>query len=502
MASMLLYLHLLSRREWYWPVAYGAVTALSVYTHYYAALVMITQGLYAALYVLLGHAAGRRQRALGLLRLSAGLGVAGVVYLPWLLPSLSILGAYHGSARSQIPFLEPFYRCLLVFGQGQTLPRAASLWLLPLWGALLAGGILVAWRRYRASAAWATLYLALPWSIIFVDSLRRPAFDERYFMVSTPPYYLFVALALVALLEGGRAAWARRPIGGVAAALVLAVSGFSLHNHYHNPAYARAPDWRALVAYYAEQVRQGDVVVLNYPDPAATYYYDLPVPWRTLPAAYPVDQEATIAALQELVRTFDRVWLTPQRWDTWDREGLVEQWLDAQTERVLSTQIDRFQVVLYHTPQQYRRELSPLDAQLGEDIRLLGYVIRDQRGRAVDGIELQPGEELRLTLYWQATAPLAEDDTVFAHLLDATGWLRGGQDNPPRAGTYPTRAWVPGEWVVDIYNIAVAADAPSGAYTIEVGMYRPSDGTRLAVSGIDADPENRRVLIEESVYVQ
>ena len=502
MASMLLYLLVLSHREWYWWVAYGALTALAVYTHYYAALVIVAQGLYAALHVLLSHTAERRERARGLMRLGAGLAVAGALYLPWLVPSLGILGAYHGAARSQIPLFEPVYRCLLVFGQGQTLPRAVSLWLLPLWGALLAGGTLVAWHRSRASAAWMSLYLAVPWSVIFVDSLRRPAFDERYFMVSTPPYYLFIALSLIALLEGGRAARARHALAGLAVAAVLAVSGVSLHNHYHDPAYARAPDWRALSTYFAAQTRPGDVVVLNYPDPAASYYYDLPVPWHTLPAAYPVDRQATVASLEDLTSTYDRVWLTPQRWETWDSEGLVEQWLDAHTERALDTQIDRFRVVRYHTPQRYRRELTPVNARVGENVDLLGYVVRDETGQAVERVDVQAGGEVRLTLYLRAMAPLMEDYTVFAHLLDETGWLRGGQDNPPLSGTYPTRAWTPGEWVVDTYRIPVHRDAPSGAYTIEVGMYPSAGGTRLAVSGADADQENRRVLIWGSVYLR
>jgi hypothetical protein len=122
-------------------------------------------------------------------------------------------------------------------------------------------------------------------------------------------------------------------------------------------------------------------------------------------------------------------------------------------------------------------------------------------GQAVEQIELQPGAELRLTLYWQTSAPLAEDYTVFAHLLDQTGWLRGGQDNPPRAGTYPTSAWVPDAWVVDAYRIPLAPDAPPGAYAIEVGMYPSAGGPRLQVTGADADQQNRRVLLLGPVRV-
>ncbi|MBN1934472.1 MAG: hypothetical protein JW934_07390 [Anaerolineae bacterium] len=37
--------------------------------------------------------------------------------------------------------------------------------------------------------------------------------------------------------------------------------------------------------------------------------------------------------------------------------------------------------------------------------------------------------------------------------------------------------------------------APPGEYLIQVGMYRPVDGVRLSVSGVDGDGKNRRVLL-------
>jgi hypothetical protein len=243
-------------------------------------------------------------------------------------------------------------------------------------------------------------------------------------------------------------------------------------------------------------------VIQNYPDPAASYYYGFDAPWMVLPESFPVDREATDHKLDELVGGYSRIWLTPQVWTFWDDQGLVEHWLNEHTERVFETQVDRFTVLLYHTPRQYMQELVPLDAWLGEDIRLVGYVVRDEMGQAVDKVEIRPEEQVRLTLYWQASASVYENYVVFVHLLDGTGWLRGQQDNQPRRGTFPTKAWVPGEWVVDTYHVPVAADAPPGDYAVEVGMYRPVDGTRLAVSGADGEPEQRRVLLQNRIRVQ
>ena len=499
LASTLLYLMVLDRREWYWWAAYGLASALSIYTHYYAFLVIAFHGLYAVLYAVLWSDRGTGRRILSLIRWGAGLALTGALYLPWLLSTWRVLTAYHGNARSELPFFAPVYRCLLVFGQGQTLPERASLWFLPLWGGLFLGGLVVAWRRRRSGAVMMLLYLLIPWTIVFADSLQRPAFDERYFMVSTPPYYLFIALSLVTLLDLRRAA---RVMPAIVVSLILGVCGVSLYNYYHDPAYARAPDWRALTDYFSRHTRAGDVVIQNYPDPAASYYYDFDAPWIVLPESFPVDREATGHKLDELVGGYSRIWLTPQVWRFWDDQGLVEHWLNEHTERVFETQVDRFTVLLYHTPRQYVQELVPLDVRLGKDIRLVGYVVRDDLGQAVDKVEIGPEEQIRLTLYWQASASVGEDYVVFVHLLDGMGWLRGQQDNQPRRGTFPTKAWVPGELVVDTYQVPVAADAPPGDYAVEIGMYRPVDGTRLTVSGADGEPEQRRVLLQNRVRVQ
>ncbi len=59
--------------------------------------------------------------------------------------------------------------------------------------------------------------------------------------------------------------------------------------------------------------------------------------------------------------------------------------------------------------------------------------------------------------------------------------IRGQQDNPPVAGTYPTTLWVPGEVVVDRYDITIRGDTPPGMHVIEVGLYDPANMQRLPV---------------------
>jgi hypothetical protein len=120
---------------------------------------------------------------------------------------------------------------------------------------------------------------------------------------------------------------------------------------------------------------------------------------------------------------------------------------------------------------------QPLEAQLGESVRLLGYDL--------EPMEAGPGDVVRLTLYWQGLGLMDTSYTVFVHLLDEEGNIRGQRDSLPGDGALPTTSWIEGEIVADVYEIPIASDAPPGSYTIITGMYDAATGGRLAVSGAD-----------------
>jgi hypothetical protein len=114
-------------------------------------------------------------------------------------------------------------------------------------------------------------------------------------------------------------------------------------------------------------------------------------------------------------------------------------------------------------------------------------VLADANGAPLIGLSgytLAPGAAgaaTTLTLAWQALAPLAEDYTVFVHVLDATGQTVAQTDATPQAGAYPTSLWQPGEYVRDDYTF----DLPPGDYTVVLGLYLPETGARLRVGAGD-----------------
>jgi len=136
----------------------------------------------------------------------------------------------------------------------------------------------------------------------------------------------------------------------------------------------------------------------------------------------------------------------------------------------------------------------PMQADLGGQIRFVGYDL--PQGDA------SPGGVLPLTLYWQALRRMDTSYTVFTHLLDEESRIWGQQDNVAVQGTYPTTGWLPGEVIVDQYQIHVRDDAAPGRYQIEIGVYDAATGIRLPVVGsADQALLGDHLLLEEVVAV-
>jgi 4-amino-4-deoxy-L-arabinose transferase-like glycosyltransferase len=145
----------------------------------------------------------------------------------------------------------------------------------------------------------------------------------------------------------------------------------------------------------------------------------------------------------------------------------------------------------------------PLQADLGGNVRLLGYDLANGRGFGEGGrIDVEPGDSLELTLYWQTLAPMDVSYTVFTHLLDLNSMIWGQHDSVPGGGTLPTTSWVADQVIEDHYVIAVKPDAPAGEYSIEVGMYDAVTGQRLEVLSTAGEAMGDRVLIPAQVLVK
>jgi 4-amino-4-deoxy-L-arabinose transferase-like glycosyltransferase len=114
-----------------------------------------------------------------------------------------------------------------------------------------------------------------------------------------------------------------------------------------------------------------------------------------------------------------------------------------------------------------------VDIELDNLARLVGYDL----AQPVEGVK--PGENVPLTLYWQAMGASERPYTVFVHLLDDRGDILGYGDSEPAGGQLPTTGWLAGEYVKDPHEVAIRADAPPGTYRLAIGLYNPATGERL-----------------------
>ena len=89
------------------------------------------------------------------------------------------------------------------------------------------------------------------------------------------------------------------------------------------------------------------------------------------------------------------------------------------------------------------------------------------------------GPVVRLALTWAAAEPIVEELKVSARLVDAAGQVVAQDDRVPVNFTYPTTAWVPGERIVDVYDLPLLAGIPGGVFSPLLILYRAADGSEV-----------------------
>jgi len=116
------------------------------------------------------------------------------------------------------------------------------------------------------------------------------------------------------------------------------------------------------------------------------------------------------------------------------------------------------------------------EVTLGDAVSLVGYHVEPS---------VKPGEDLEVTLIWQALNEMETSYKVFVHLYDSQGGILGQQDRQPGLGARPTNSWKKGEILTDRYVIPLPPDAAAGTYPVAVGLYDPETGDRLTTTGPD-----------------
>ena len=449
---------------------YVLATLLSLYTHYYDTFVVVAENVFVFAFALWA----RRARAL--IRWIGAQVVIVALYAPWVLFGTDRITTYgEGSAESGVALFDVFWRTLASFILSETVSADfRATWWVPFALALVV--VLIAlWRQHRLQATFLVLWMAVPTLALYIVSLGRPLFLERYLNGIAPAYYLIFAVGLWQVgkfqvssfkfqVRGSRLTpYATRLAPLIGLVVFIALDTHALANYYFDPTYAKAPNWRALMQYIKDHREEGDLIIQNFTE-MSPYYYRGTMQVLTVPKdfwARPNDEKN----LRQFSQDYDRLWFIPAAPAQWDPDQFVETFLSYHTERVAEIPIDIFRLQLYWTPRKFLPQMTRVDAHIGA-AKLVGYRAQGTR-------------DLHLALYWQTDARIEKSWTVFAHVIDAQGRVIAQHDGVPSFGRYPTTAWQPGELIVDVHTIRV--EAPPDTYTVVIGMYDAASLIRAPV---------------------
>ncbi|MBE7528643.1 MAG: hypothetical protein HND44_02550 [Chloroflexi bacterium] len=134
------------------------------------------------------------------------------------------------------------------------------------------------------------------------------------------------------------------------------------------------------------------------------------------------------------------------------------------------------------------RAMTPLNETLNEQTRLAGVrLLVNGAPVTAEWLPLHPGDELIVTLQWEALVGIPRDYTMFVHLLAGDGALLAQHDSAPLWGTRPTTTWQPGEMLLDRHVLTLPTDAPPMAVRLLAGLYDSQTIERqLFANGQDA----------------
>jgi mannosyltransferase len=472
-------------RSMFW-LLYIVATIAMLYTQYVGAFVVVAENIAFVVWLVMAWRDKRPHVKHSVALWVAAQAIVGLATLPWYLSVREQIAAWPSiSDALDLPTL--LWRVLNVFSVGLTIDAGTAL------PVALAFGILffVGWYRKRdANADWVTVSLIL-WTLVpvmamYIVSLSRPAYNPKFLLLATPPFFILAARGLSKIYPGvflqqRHGVTKRRQFRFLFFLIaVLAVVGSfpALRNYFDDPQYAR-DDYRAIVQFIDSNSRDGDGILVDAPGQidAVKYYHRGNQPLFLLPRMRPPDPAQTIADVDDMLAKTRRLFAIYYATEQSDPQGIIETRLAQQAFKASDEWRGNVRLAIYGVAPNTRAAPQSLNVKFGNEITLIDYQL--------DARQASAGDVLNLTLNWRAEQTPSTRYKVFVHLLDANNQVIAQRDGEPVSDTRITTTWHAGETIADNYGIFIDPGTPPGDYKIEIGMYNTSNGERLRIGDSD-----------------
>ncbi len=442
-----------------WALAYFAITAAMVYTHYSAFFLLGFQGLYLVIQ------ASRRRRWW----LIVPMAVAGLITVPVLPFVVRRLGLGPERDFHFVPLWVIVRDLWNAFSLGLSVDFYRVYPLDVAFLAVLIVGLLALLRRRRGTALFLTAYLFLPVLALYGASHIKPMYQgARHLMIVSPAYYL--------LLGAGMQTLRRRARPALLASLAVIALGTSLStsNYFTDPRYLK-DDLRGLAEYFQAHRGPNDALIVG--DGVLTlafeYYLGADAPIDAIPRFGTHLQPDFPEQIQALVDRYDRLWFMSPH-------PPVREWLDQhlfQSDEVFFEGMNiPVMAAVYEGEAPYLVEvpsdLRGKQVELGSRLAFQGYTVPHNPVRA--------GEVFATYFYWELQTPLEVDYRIATTLVDDAGHVWGRGDTTPFGGLHPTSTWEPHTVLRQRHELAVNPGAPPGIYRLKLQVYDPTSGTPLS----------------------
>ncbi len=375
---------LFQHKTWRWALALALFNAAGLWTQYAYPFVMLAQGIVAVVWIVSMWRRGGTQfrpylRVL-VVYVAANL-LTILLYLPWLPTAIQQVTNWPNTGDAT-PFADALSTVLQWLTFGSTSPGAA----LAIPGLLALFGLLIFTRKTLWQVLIPPLWVIVPVGLFLALGMFRP--DNVKLLL---PAQIGLALWL------GRGVWvlwtlelnygrqrdrATRlalivppvtAVLSVAWLALIAVDGIA--PLYADPAFQRA-DYRAIVQTITANLRPDDAIILDAPNQEEVfrYYYHGDAPVYPLPAGLGGDDDATAAAVSDVIQSHPRIyavfWGEAER----DPNRVVERVLDNQAYELDETWYGDVRLARYAAPDT-AITMQPSGARFGDQITLVDYGI-------------------------------------------------------------------------------------------------------------------------------